>query len=1021
LSALVDPRFYVDAAALMPDITARAAAVGTTSPTGHASVDDDGGRGAGGEPHPGVPHLDRVPAWPLALLAGLIAAWVRLLITGEPADALVLVWGATCAGGMALLGARMTGRPRRAWLLLSLAVLGSAGSQVLGDLPGGGPGTLVTWASNLGYVPGAIGIVLLVRDMGESDPDAWLDASAVGIALSMVMFAFVVGPATVGGRGGELAFALTIAAVDAAILTTLVRIVLQQGRSVDILLLCSVFGFVLIVDAAYETGGLPGLAHAGYDAVWCLGYGACLGAALHPVARRAVVGGHTTPSIEQQIHHATVAVVLHSSAMTTVGLLVARSALAREAGLPVLMVAQVGLFAIAGVRSIRMVRHLADDVRQRRVAEEALQESEERFRRLAEGAPVGIFVSDADGRSVFQNDAWASAAGMSPAQGLGMGYAESVHPDDREWALGVWRESVRSGKPMSIEHRMLRPDGSTVWVHAQAVPMQGPGGRPAGWVGTVVDITRLKAAMTAAEEREAFFNGLIEQSPVGIGVYGLDGQLLGLNEAERRIRERIGASPEVPDVRSDQLMLRLGQGESIGRAYRGELAGGEPTATSVPVAGTTGAVEGERVWLRLRWYPLRGADGSLLAVISFAEDVTGTVEADVRERHVGEKLQEAAKLEALGVLAGGIAHDFNNLLVPIIGYVDLALAEAPPESSIIMDLEAARTAASRAADLARQMLAYSGRGAFTIGPAVLEDLLGEIGDLMGRSIAKGCRLNYAFTPGLPPVMADATQLRQVALNLVVNASDALEGQRGDITLRTAMTTLEPDDPDLVPGSSAEPGRYVMLEVSDTGSGMDDATRARIFDPFFSTKSVGRGLGLAATLGIVKGHGGAIRVRSVPGRGSTFQVLLRPTDAQGVELGDDGPKTHTSRTTTGRVLLVDDEPSVRQIGRRILERSGFTVDEAGDGPEAIDRFRADPGGFDTVLLDLTLPSLDGLAVMRELRVVRPGIPVVLCSGWSAEEVAGGLGSMPHTAFLKKPYQVHELVQALRQVAGEERQS
>ncbi|MFN8632139.1 MAG: response regulator, partial [Chloroflexota bacterium] len=538
-------------------------------------------------------------------------------------------------------------------------------------------------------------------------------------------------------------------------------------------------------------------------------------------------------------------------------------------------------------------------------------------------------------------------------------------------------------------------------------------GSPTGWVGTVADVTDLKVAITAAEDREAFFNGLIEQSPLGIGVYGLDGSQIGLNPAKRRVRERIGAALDVADVRTDPLMLQLGQGDAIARAYAGEDAAAEPSTVSAPVAGTQGAAEGERLWLRFRWYPLRDNEGRMIAVISFAEDVTDTVEADVRERRVSDKIQETQKLEALGVLAGGIAHDFNNLLVPIIGYVDMALGDVAPDSPLVGDLQAARLAASRAADLARQMLAYSGRGSFAIGPVVLDELLGEIGDLMARSIAKAARLRYEFTPGLPPVLADATQMRQVALNLIVNASDALGGKHGDITLRTAMTTLEADDPDVIPGGHAEPGEYVMLEVADTGSGMDAATRARIFDPFFSTKSMGRGLGLAATMGIVKGHGGAIRLRSERGKGSTFQVLLRPHRTTARPAKADRPVSSV-RAATGRVLLVDDELSVRQVGRRILERAGFTVDEADDGPVAIERFRADPNGFDSVLLDLTLPTLDGLVVLREMRAMRPDVPIVLCSGWSADEVADSVRALPRTMFLQKPYQRQALVDALTHV-------
>ncbi len=957
--------------------------------------------------------------WAAPLILGLAAGCLRLF-AGMPWASLLsiaVMLGATAP--MVYRSRHSGGRTRLAWALFAASVAAGSISALLVQWNAHDAfGVARDAADTIAYVCGAIGVVLLARDFDDSDPDAWLDAAAVGVVLSLVVMELVIEPlGTLSLPQRPPFFPLAVAGVDAVVFTTLVRFVIRPVAHLSLSGLAVVVGIVLVLDATYYATATDVIPRPMYEALWMIAYGAWGAGAIHPDTALLARGiPRPRRPVEREISIAYRAVWLYAGAFA-LGILLLWVDFTRDAGKESAIIAAglVGLNAVTVARSVRVVRRLSDDSAHRAVAEGRLRESEERFRRLAEGAPVGIFVSDAAGRSVFQNDAWAAAAGTTPGEGLGLGYVERVHPDDRDWAMGVWLECERTGAPMSIEHRLLRPDGSTVWVHARAVPMPGADGRPTGWVGTVSDITELKAATAAAEEREAFFNGLIEQSPIGIGVYGLDGALIGHNDAERRIRGRIGIPLEVPDVRTDALLLRMGQGPAIERAYRAEMATEEPTAVRAVAADAASAAEGERIWLRFRWYPLRGADGGLLAVISFTEDVTGTIEADIRERRVGDKLQESAKLEALGVLAGGIAHDFNNLLVPILGYVDLALTEVPPESTTAEDLQAARTAAARAADLARQMLAYSGRGTFTIGPAVLEDLLGEIGDLLRRSIAKGARLRYEFAPGLPTVLADATQLRQVALNLIVNASDALDGRPGDITLRTAMTTLEPDDPDVVPGSSAEPGEYVMLEVSDSGYGMDAATGARIFDPFFSTKSMGRGLGLAAVLGIVKGHGGAIRVRSTPGEGSRFSVLLRPTGAAGEAASSPSPGSSAAHAATGRVLLVDDEPSVRQIGRRILERAGFTVDEADDGPVAIEQFRDRPDEFDSVLLDLTLPSLDGLAVMRELRAIRPSVPVVLCSGWSADEVAAGLGSAPHTAFLQKPYQMQTLVEALQSVA------
>jgi two-component system, cell cycle sensor histidine kinase and response regulator CckA len=956
--------------------------------------------------------------WAAPLVLGLVAGALRLIAPGPPwSSVLILVVGLGAVMPMAYRASLSTGRNRRTWALFVLSVTCAVVTITLYPLDGVAPIGGLRDGFDLGtYMFGGLGALLFARGFGEADPDAWLDAAILGILLSLVVLEFMISPwGTLAIPGLPPYFPLGVAAMDAIVFTTLARFVIRPVASRSLSGLGLLIGLVLVLDATYYGTGTTFIARPVYEAMWMVAYGAWGAGAIHPDIAR-FTRGEAMPrrGQEDEIRNAFRAVVAYPLAFLAAGILLWLDHEAHSgAHNGVMLVAIVLMSALTVARSARVVRRLARDGRDRTQVETRLRESEERFRRLAEAAPVGIFVADADGKTIYENEALSAITGVkgrAPAED----FSTAVHPDDRVAARRAWAAAVGPGMPASTEQRIVRSDGSIAWVHIRAVPLPGADGATTGWVGTVADVTVLKEAVTAAVEREAFFNGLIEQSPIGIGVYGLDGALIGLNSAKRRVRERIGATLEVRDIRKDPLMLQLGQGDAIARAYAGEAAAADPSTVSAAVAGTHGAAEGERVWLRFRWYPLRDSESRILAVISFAEDITETIEADVRERRVSEKIQETQKLEALGVLAGGIAHDFNNLLVPIIGYVDLALGDVPPDSPLVADLQAARLAASRAADLARQMLAYSGRGSFAIGPVVLEELLGEIGDLMARSIAKAARLRYEFAPGLPPVLADATELRQVALNLIVNASDALGGKHGDITLRTAMTTLEADDPDVIPGANAEPGEYVMLEVSDTGSGMDDATRARIFDPFFSTKSMGRGLGLAATMGIIKGHGGTIRVRSKRGKGSTFQVLLRPHLAIASAVEAEHPAL-PSRAATGRVLMVDDEPSVRQVGRRILERAGFSVDEADDGPVAIERFRADPNSFDSVLLDLTLPTLDGLAVLRELRAMRPDVPIVLCSGWSADEVADSVRSLPRTVFLQKPYQRQELVDALTKVA------
>ncbi len=977
----------------------------------------------------------RVPAWTLVAAAGVLLAVLRLTVPPGFAPLILAALGILTVGVLLGRAAHSSGRSRRVWTLFGLSLAAGVISMAVHDWLGAEEAAVLRTALDLtAYGLGAVGVTYFALDYRDAEPDTWLDAAAMGILLATVLFEVVPAPGGDPG-GGSTVMSLVVAAFDAAILTTLVRIVIRPRANPSMSLLAAVVAVALILDAADSmtaSGAL--ISRPWYEAMWCVALTAMAAMSLHPDVGRPRGGAPSAErSIEVEIRSAMVAVAVFSAAMSAVAALLWHAmSTSDDAAAAVYLLGLFTLFVLAGLRSVRVVRRLAEMATRSLRAEEALRRSEDRFRRLAEVAPVGIFVSDADGRSLFQNEAWARAVGTTTSDGLGMGYAESIHPDDRDWAMASWLESVANEQPMEIQHRILRPDGTLRWVEANAVPLRDPAGTLTGWIGTVADVTTLVEARMAAQEREAFVVGLVEQSPVGIGVYGPDGTALSMNAALRRIRARVTApegGPEheaepgdssdpgrpandapMPNAQSDPFMVRLGQSETIERVFGGDNLTPDPDSVHVAVRGADGADRDQ--WLRVTWFPLTGADARLTAVIAFVEDVTDVARADIERRRVESKLQESAKLEALGVLAGGIAHDFNNLLVAILGHASLARGSVEDGSEVAADLDAVETAARRAADLARQMLAYSGRGSFVVEQVSLDALVREIGDLLSSSIAKSAALEYEFSPDLPPVRGDVTQLRQVVMNLIVNASDALGSRPGTIKVRTGWTDLKARDTETVPGMDPVPGRYVMLEVSDTGAGMDSATRTRIFDPFFSTKATGRGLGLAATLGIVKGHGGVIRVRSRPGSGTRFQVLLRPTtaDEQVVEVAPAAPVPILS----GRILAVDDEPTARTLGRRVLERAGFSVAEACDGPEAIERFEAEPESFDGVLLDLTLPTLDGRVVLERIRAMRPDLPVVVCSGWAAEEVSARLGDVPGTTFLAKPYAADALVAAFARV-------
>ena len=363
------------------------------------------------------------------------------------------------------------------------------------------------------------------------------------------------------------------------------------------------------------------------------------------------------------------------------------------------------------------------------------------------------------------------------------------------------------------------------------------------------------------------------------------------------------------------------------------------------------------------------------------------------------------------MLAGGIAHDFNNLLTAILGNINLAQMCTPEVSPAQPYLENMEKAVQRASNLTRQMLAYSGKGRFVVAPLDLNQVVEEMSHLLGVSISKKVSLRFHLQKGLPALMAEASQIQQVVMNLVTNASEAVGDAEGTVSIRTGLLVYSQEElaRDFF-GQTIAPGAFLTLEVSDTGQGMGPEVQARIFEPFFTTKFTGRGLGLSAMQGIVRGHKGGIRVYSESGKGTTFKLIF-PAGTQSVpfELEEEEPEAwHGS----GTVLVVDDEEGVRTVAEALLRSMGFDVIVAQDGLEALERFRASGGGIRAVLLDLTMPHMDGEETFRELRRIDPECRVVLTSGYNEQEAGQDFLGKGLAAFVQKPFQRAGLMQAMR---------
>ena len=495
----------------------------------------------------------------------------------------------------------------------------------------------------------------------------------------------------------------------------------------------------------------------------------------------------------------------------------------------------------------------------------------------------------------------------------------------------------------------------------------------------------LRRVMTELEQSRNQFSLLFHQAPIGYLVLNDVGLIQEINETfcrmVSRTRDQLMGSPFSECMEGDDRGVFLARY----RAFFMAPAGKSLEALILRSQGPAffAHMEGTVIRLTLGRQPATNAPLLLLSVT----DITERKWAEEKRLQMERQMQQTQKLESLGVLAGGIAHDFNNLLTIILGNASLALDEMPSLSPARDSLKAIEATSLRAAELCRQMLAYSGKGRFVIENIRMNDLIGEMISLLKASISKKAILNLNLKEPLPPLRGDPSQIRQVLMNLVFNASEAIGEHGGVITISTGMMECSNEDiSEIYLDDNLTEGLYVWLEVSDTGCGMDHETQRRIFEPFFTTKFTGRGLGLSAVLGIVRGHKGALKVYSEPGRGTTIKVLFPAAESDRPLVPQSSSNIqHSDWKGAGTVLLVDDEESVRNLGNRMLERLGFKVLIAVDGQQALETFRELHNEIVLVILDLTMPYMDGEETFRELRRIDQKVRVIMSSGYTESEI------------------------------------
>ncbi|MFN8388834.1 MAG: PAS domain S-box protein [Bdellovibrionota bacterium] len=520
----------------------------------------------------------------------------------------------------------------------------------------------------------------------------------------------------------------------------------------------------------------------------------------------------------------------------------------------------------------------------------------------------------------------------------------------------------------------------------------------------VRDITERKAAASEIESQRSFFRKVIDMNPNFIFAKDRSGRFVLVNQAVAdaygtSVNELIGKSdsdfnPNVQEVdhfRRDDLDVMD--------------SGREKFVAEERITDAQGRVR----YLQTVKKPIISANGRAEQLLGVSTDITDRKRYEEEQRRLVLQMQHAQKLESLGVLAGGIAHDFNNLLMGIIGNSALAEIELPEGSAVLRRVNQISTAAKRAAELTNQLLAYSGKGRFLVEQTDLSKVVAEMTTLLSTIVSKRAVLELDLRDELPRIEGDPGQLRQVVMNLITNASDAVDDHGGTISVRTAeIEATKQFLSRMYLNDELAPGRYVMLEVKDDGCGMSSETLTRIFDPFFTTKFTGRGLGLAAVLGIVRSHGGALRVSSEPGLGTAFTVIFPASDLRVQEPVPLQPEViPVSGPRDGLFLVVDDEERTRSIIREMLEHYGYRVLIAENGIRAVELFREHADELTGVLLDLTMPKMNGEETWQELFQIRRDVPVILTSGYSEMEAADRFRGKAIAGFIQKPYHPDDL--------------
>jgi two-component system, cell cycle sensor histidine kinase and response regulator CckA len=631
------------------------------------------------------------------------------------------------------------------------------------------------------------------------------------------------------------------------------------------------------------------------------------------------------------------------------------------------------------------------------VEKAAPRQSEELFQTIFSQAAVAIAQIDLDGKLLRLNDRFCQLLGYNEAE-LQNSYYDATHPDDLE-ACQEGRRRLRAGEisSHSMEKRLVRKGGAIVWIRRYLSVVRGQDHSPQYYISVVEDISEKVAAEEALRQSELWTRQVFENIPECIFVLDVtvDGRFkfVALNPAEERavglsIAEVAGKFVEdvLPEEVSKHVIANYRRCIEAGSliSYEDELN-----------------LEIGRRYFHTNLIPLRNAAGRIHRIAGCCTDLT-----DVK--HTQQQALAIQKLESIGVLANGIAHDFNNLLGGILASSELALTDSDEASPVREQLQRIRTASVRGAEIVRQLMIYGGKDSPDFEAVDVSVLVNEMLHLLKVSISKHATLRIELGDNLPAVHASSAQLRQVVMNLITNASEAIGEREGVIHVTSSLVQVCGSS-SMETAAKLPEGDYMQLEISDTGVGMTPETQASIFDPFFTTKQGGRGLGLSVVRGIIGAHGGAIKVISALGQGTSFQILL---PCKGTTAKQSPPRAalrEAALTRAGTILVVEDEGMLRSAVAKMLRKRGYSVIEANDGTSGLDLIFTHRDDIDLLLLDVTLPGrASSRDVFEGAQRTRPGLKVILTSAYGQEDIDAAFAGTGIEYFIRKPFVLADLV-------------